>query len=742
MVMYPSVPISYWNAIWYAHLDSDITTVLKKLEKPINDTDMVHIFSGDIGDNSTWKFDFSEISKRRFGRKYWEITSYDPDGRNLDFFNPVNYSGNVMVLFEDYGAGIMERFLLEHRVNLKMRTFVVFEVDGVILKNTTTFVTSPDKNYPLKQPFFRPDQEHLNCGYYVTFPIAYQQSIRITAQLINRPVSGDKEIWEKMINCKKTSTSCPLRGYFAITCNKLVQGVNLQSTFQDYYLFETSSPRKNYLDQLNNVISKMANAPENYTPGLDTNCELKCYNVGPGEEVTIFSTDVGQVIQSMLLRIYDEERGKYAISNHWERIFVTMTWDGREPQVKEIPSAFFTVGIGYLREVNSLMAGMRKRKCSTRGNGAIKGLAELDWVAHLYYEMPFWTSARIGVKRSHGFGSAVVCAQINTKQMDIMEYNPLLTGYFSAQLNRYESKSRKHKTLLHVENEWGHVVAINLIANAQGGSEENDVIIETNNATAPIISGTGLEDYFGYTRDFKRLRNTSSVLAGVPYYLRKNKGIKCMHMYRHMILDPILFTKGVRIYIEGSSSRQGRGVPRSFEESSSRFNETISDTTVFSVALFYGRKGPGGITSDKLDYGQTTSASHNVQYSPGKVDIFKVQAAFENQPEITFIRYIVSLKVKQRATHTFKTEKNNAGVILRREYRSVVPNQKAKVEINGRYAGIWFCPQRAISDNISLRIDDYNIHPRLTVGKETIDVTFEAITLWESSSIEVISVML
>ena len=613
----------------------------------------------------------------------------------------------------------------------------------MILKNTTTFVTSPDKNYPLKEPFFRPDQERLNCGYYVTFPIAYQQSIRITAQLLDRPVSGDKEMWEKMIDCKKTSTSCPLRGYFAITCNKLVQGVKLQSTFRDYYLFEPSSPRKNYLDRLNNVISRMANAPENYTPGLASNCELTCYNIRPGEELMIFSADAGQVIQSMLLRIYDEERGNYVISNHWERILITMTWDRRESQVKEIPlAALFTVGIGYLRDVNALMAGMRKRKCSTSTNGDIKGLAELDWLAYLYYEMPFWTSARIVVKRPRGFGSAVVCTQINTKQIDITEYNPRLTGYFSAQLNRYESISKSHKTLLHVENEWGHVVAINLIANAQGGSEENDIIIETNNATAPIISGTGLEDYFGYTHDFKRLRNTTSVLAGVPYYLRKNKAIKCMHMYRHMILDPILFTKGVRIYIEGSSSRQGRGAPRSFEESSSSFNQTITDTTVFSVAMFYGRKGPGGITTDKLDYGPNTSALHKVRYSPHKVDIFKVQAAFENQPRLLFVRHIMSLKVKQRVTHTFKTEKNNAGVILRREYRSVVPNQKAKVIVDGKYAGIWFCPQRAISDNISLRIDDYNIHPQLTAGKETIDVTFEAITVWESSSIEVISVIL
>ena len=294
----------------------------------------------------------------------------------------------------------------------------------------------------------------------------------------------------------------------------------------------------------------------------------------------------------------------------------------------EEKAALFTVGIGYLREVNALMAGMQKKKCSTYGNGAINlsGLADLDWVAHFHYEMPFWTSARIVVKRPRGSGSAVVCTQINTKQMDIMEYNPRLTGYISAQLNRYESMSKKHTTLLHVENEWGHVVAINHIANTRYKFKENDVIIETDNTTAPAISGTGLEDYFGYTHGFRGIQNSSSALNGVhvPYNLLKNPKARCTHMYRHMILDPILFTKGVRIYIEGSSSRQGSGIPRSFEESSSTFNQTITNTTAFSAVMFYGRNGPGGITADKLDYEPATFASHKVQYSPNNVDIFKV----------------------------------------------------------------------------------------------------------------------
>ncbi|CAB4040183.1 Hypothetical predicted protein, partial [Paramuricea clavata] len=174
-------------------------------------------------------------------------------------------------------------------------------------------------------------------------------------------------MWEAMISCKKKSIACPVRGYYAITSNKLVHGVKLQTTFRDYYPLEPSNSGISYLDQVTQAVLKMATAPENYVPGMRSQCELTCYNVGPEEEVTIFSADnIGQVIQSLLIRVYDYNEGKYAISHHWERIFITMSWDGRESQVKDIPlSGLFTVGTGYLREVNGLMAGMRKKKCST-----------------------------------------------------------------------------------------------------------------------------------------------------------------------------------------------------------------------------------------------------------------------------------------------------------------------------------------------------------------------------------------
>ena len=235
---------------------------------------------------------------------------------------------------------------------------------------------------------------------------------------------------------------------------------------------------------------------------MKTKCQLTCQNIPAGGEVTLFSVeDTAKVIQSLLFRAYDQVEGKFVVSKHWERMLLTMTWDGRAAQVKDIPLAcIFTSGLGYLHEANSLLAGMRNKRCAVRGEGiSIPDDQKPDWVAYLFYEMPFWKSARITVKRPREFGPAVICTQVTAKELNTAEYNPRLTGYFSAQLNQYAYSDVVRKTILEVENEWGHVVAINLFINnvRYRRTKELDVIIETDNATAPIISGTGLEDYFG-----------------------------------------------------------------------------------------------------------------------------------------------------------------------------------------------------------------------------------------------------
>ena len=406
------------------------------------------------------------------------------------------------------------------------------------------------------------------------------------------------------------------------------------------------------------------------------------------------------------------------------------------------------MGLGYVREVNSLMAGLRNKRCAVRGEGiSIPDDQKPDWVAYLFYEMPFWKSARITVKRPREFGPAVICTEVTTKELNTVEYNPRLTGYFSAQFNQYDHRKPGHKTILKVENEWGHVVAVNIFIERVPAyrTVEQDIIIEVDDTKAPVMSGAGSEDFFGYVHSFRNSRNKSHVLAGNPQYTRKRfdgKEVNIVRAYRHMLLDPILFTKGVLIYFEEKCDRKNTHLSRArnFAEASHTFKFRPS---MFFVAMFYGRKGPGGITTNYLDYGNFYSSNtHNVQYSPFNTTRFKIRSIFDNQPGIFFTRWIVSLKSGQRVKQTFKIRRKNAGVILRREYRSMVRNQKAKVSVDGAEAGTWFCPQGAVYESVSLRINDHHLHPRLTVDKDTIEVTIEAITTWESSTIEVTSVIL
>jgi hypothetical protein len=210
-----------------------------------------------------------------------------------------------------------------------------------------------------------------------------------------------------------------------------------------------------------------------------------------------------------------------------------------------------------------------------------------------------------------------------------------------------------------------------------------------------------------------------------------------------MVLDPILFTNGILIYLEGYWDRVYKKVYRKFRETSSNFDQVEQPDSLISVVLYYGSKGNGGRTTDTVHYKDFKNSSSNFEfYDPPDVETFPVTSFFENQPLIPFNRVVVSMKPGQIVAHVFKISKNNVGVILRREYRTMVPNQKAHVTVDGEEAGLWFCPQRALSEQYSLRLHDYHLPPRYTVGKDTIKVALKAVTQWETISIKVVSIVL
>ncbi|CAB4005788.1 Hypothetical predicted protein [Paramuricea clavata] len=617
------------------------------------------------------------------------------------------------------------------------------EVDGSDVF-TSSVVT--DRTYPFQEPLIRPNRRNFyKAGYYLTFPIPYTKSLRIVLKWNGTSELNDDELWNMTTNCKKNKKGCPIVLFHSVIANKLVHGAKVKSSFEDYFSEESTKPKTKLLKRVTTTVSEMVKSPEIYGPGMRSGCKLTCQKVLSGSEVEIYNVrNTAKVIQSLLFRVYDIKQGKLVSSENWKRVLITMTWDGKDAQVKEIPLAgIFSVGLDYLREVQSLTAGFKNTTCDIQGHRATE-IALRDWLAFLLYEMPFWKSAKITVGIPAGHQSAIICTQVSTKELSLDKYHPRLTGYFSAQLNQQGFDYLHHKTMFHLQKQWGHVVAINFfLRNLMiASTHELDIIIEIDETDLPVYPGSGLEDFFHYLHDFQPYRNTSSVFNGNPYYQRRGR-FRIYRCFRHMLFDPILFTTGIRIYLESQMNRENVRTIRKFLPTSSSFNQTILPDSLLTVVLFYGSKGSGGITTDSITYGEwNRSLALEFQFSPQNIHSFPVYTMFENEPGVMVNRTVVSLKPGQQVTHTFKIARNNVGVILRKEYRTIVPNQKADVKVDGEDAGLWFSPQRALTEAFSLRIHDYLLPPEKTARKDSINVVLTAITRWEIISIKVVSVML
>ena len=219
--------------------------------------------------------------------------------------------------------------------------YLFLQVDGKTLLNSPIYSKIQKCDCPFKHPFFRPqpDKTH-RSGYFFTFPITYQHSVRISATFLNVDKLNEVEIWKAMKYCKKKNSKCPYKMYVGVTYNTFTHGAKLKTTFGDYFNPTPSKPGKNVLEEVNSAMSTMATAPEQYGPGMKTKCQLTCQNIPAGGEVTLFSAkETAKVIKSLLFRAYDQVEGKFVVSKHWEGMLLTMTWDGKAAQVKDIPLA-------------------------------------------------------------------------------------------------------------------------------------------------------------------------------------------------------------------------------------------------------------------------------------------------------------------------------------------------------------------------------------------------------------------
>jgi hypothetical protein len=220
--------------------------------------------------------------------------------------------------------------------------------------------------------------------------------------------------------------------------------------------------------------------------------------------------------------------------NELNALSLRIYWDGRaEPGVEAPLGEFFAVGQGKPASVESLPVQVSP-------SGALS----------CYWRMPFAKSARIVVANDNPNRTAGLYWQVDWVELEDL---PPQTPYFHAQYRQEYPAAAGHDYLLaELEGRGQYVGTVMSVTLAQDGWwGEGDDFFYIDGEEVPSLQGTGSEDYFNDAWGF---RPRSSHWFGQPRWEGDNAGDSGV-CYRWHVLDPVGFTKSLKVAIEHKGNR-------------------------------------------------------------------------------------------------------------------------------------------------------------------------------------------
>ena len=235
-------------------------------------------------------------------------------------------------------------------------------------------------------------------------------------------------------------------------------------------------------------------------------------------------------------------------TGNWRFIILRIYWDGQPHPSVECPLGdFFAMGWGEFAPLSSLAVCVNPRS----GFNA-------------YWEMPFRKRCRITMTNI-AEEDMVLYYQINYTLTEV----PQDCGYFHAQFRRANPLAYKTDyTLLDGVQGQGHYVGTTLAwgSNNRGWWGEGEIKFYIDgDQDFPTICGTGTEDYFCGSYDFKHPTTGIYMAYSTPYagfhqVIRPDGEMKSQTrfgMYRWHISDPIRFQENLRVTIQALGWRSG-----------------------------------------------------------------------------------------------------------------------------------------------------------------------------------------
>jgi len=219
--------------------------------------------------------------------------------------------------------------------------------------------------------------------------------------------------------------------------------------------------------------------------------------------------------------------------NELNALSLRIYWDGREEPGVEAPlGEFFAVGQGKPAVVESVPVQVSP-------SGSLS----------CYWRMPFAKSARIVVANDNPDRTAGLYWQVDWVELAAL---PPETPYFHAQYRQeYPAKSGDY-LLADLAGRGHYVGTVMSVTLAQDGWwGEGDDFFYIDGETTPSLQGTGSEDYFNDAWGF---RPRTGHWFGQPRWEGDNAGNSGV-CYRWHVLDPVGFTRSLKVAIEHKGNR-------------------------------------------------------------------------------------------------------------------------------------------------------------------------------------------
>jgi hypothetical protein len=216
-------------------------------------------------------------------------------------------------------------------------------------------------------------------------------------------------------------------------------------------------------------------------------------------------------------------------ANELNALSLRIFWDGRkEPGVEAPLGDFFAVGQGRPASVESVPVQVSPTGSLT-----------------CYWRMPFARSARITITNNNPDRGAGLYWQVDWTQLDSL---PPDTSYFHAQYRQeYPAAAGSDYLIADLSGSGKFVGTVLSVTLGQDGwFGEGDDFFYIDGEQVPSLQGTGSEDYFNDAWGF---RTRTGPWFGQPRWQGDHAGDSGVG-YRWHVLDPVGFTKSLRLTIE------------------------------------------------------------------------------------------------------------------------------------------------------------------------------------------------